>query len=496
MSRRPLWESRKSGLNVALWLIPLFGRTSNGGVPAYSRHSSPAPLLVLRGRANDRQRARTQEFSALTDAEAERVEAIFAETFATREPPISSTRMAGVASGSNTDLDYTLRDAGGEMIDATITILGGRVTLHSRGGGGRNPNYARAFDAIFDRINVPGTAVQQVILASGDAEKAAPEAARILATRQDFETGVLSQVKNQIRNRMRLFGRAGDMPAGGGNATKKIRIDTDLPDRELARRLRGVPIAQQSFAGETGKAGQGAGGAASTLKRLPAEQLRRVRHEHVHSAVARLLAGEDADNFDPSRDYDAMTTAGDRLAPKKVFALALEDALGVEIFPSHFSAGWKTPCFDILEDAGLFIVPKDGSAARPKPSEYRVKQALEEIAPTDEERTWIEGNPRIVSHLKKERDPGLARSKRKVFIAAHGKLFCERCELDPAEEYGVEAGDACIEVHHHQVQVADMQPGHETSLDDLKCLCSNCHRVLHRALTLGVPFDLRGLAAS
>jgi predicted HNH restriction endonuclease len=35
-----------------------------------------------------------------------------------------------------------------------------------------------------------------------------------------------------------------------------------------------------------------------------------------------------------------------------------------------------------------------------------------------------------------------------------------------------------------------MQAGHETSLDDLKCLCANCHRVLPRSLSLGMAFAI------
>jgi predicted HNH restriction endonuclease len=45
-------------------------------------------------------------------------------------------------------------------------------------------------------------------------------------------------------------------------------------------------------------------------------------------------------------------------------------------------------------------------------------------------------------------------------------------------------------VHHHRVHLARMDEGHETRLEDLKCLCSNCHRVYHRALTVGAPFEL------
>ncbi|MER8755174.1 hypothetical protein NKH69_05775 [Mesorhizobium sp. M0976] len=223
-----------------------------------------------------------------------------------------------------------------------------------------------------------------------------------------------------------------------------------------------------------------------TIERLPTSQLRQVTNTHIHKAVARLLAGEDAPNFASSRDYDALTDDGVPLAPKKVFGLALEEALGIEAYPGHFSAGWGQVCFKLIETAGLWIVPKTGGDPRPRLRSTEVDAELTGVAPTEEELSWIEGNPKIVSHLKRERQPGLAKQKRAEFIAEHGRLFCEECKLDPVERYGPEAGHACIEVHHHRVHVANMTPGHLTVIDDLKCLCANCHRVLHRKLTLGL----------
>lgn len=80
----------------------------------------------------------------------------------------------------------------------------------------------------------------------------------------------------------------------------------------------------------------------------------------------------------------------------------------------------------------------------------------------------------------------MAKQKRAEFIAEHGRLFCEECQLDPVAAYGLAAGEACIEVHHHRVHVANMEPGHVSITEDLKCLCASCHRVLHRKLALGL----------
>ena len=58
--------------------------------------------------------------------------------------------------------------------------------------------------------------------------------------------------------------------------------------------------------------------------------------------------------------------------------------------------------------------------------------------------------------------------------------------MDPVEVYGGPHGVACIEVHHHSVQVENMAETHRTKLEDLKCLCANCHRVVHRLLKLEI----------
>lgn len=389
-------------------------------------------------------------------------------------------------------MNYVLLGNDGTPLEAVTSIENGSVTLHSRSGRrrgappddrGRNPDYVAAFDAIFERLNTPAAAIEQVLLDSSPA-RASAEELRMLASSRDFEANPLAVVKERMRARMRAFGRTEGMPANEGNQNKKIRIDTSLPDEEIRRRLRVVPADRQAAPGP------GPATVTGRVERLPATELRRVRPGHVRKALARLDAGDPAANFDPARDYDAKTGDGRPYAPKKVFGLALEEAIGIVARPGHFSAGWGTPCFDILEEAGLWIVPRKGSAERPRPSAAALTDAGDKVVPTDEERTWIEGNPRIAMHLRRERQPGLAARKRAEFIAAHGKLFCERCRLDPVETYGLQAGAACIEVHHHRTHVADMGSSHETSLDDLKCLCSNCHRVLHRALSLGMSFEV------
>lgn len=97
---------------------------------------------------------------------------------------------------------------------------------------------------------------------------------------------------------------------------------------------------------------------------------------------------------------------------------------------------------------------------------------------------WVEGTPKLRLHLAKERAPGLADAKKREFIKQHGRLFCQRCELDPVQKYATKAAESCIEVHHAATAVSAMKPGHVTTLGDLECLCANCHRLEHARLRL------------
>lgn len=54
--------------------------------------------------------------------------------------------------------------------------------------------------------------------------------------------------------------------------------------------------------------------------------------------------------------------------------------------------------------------------------------------------------------------------------------------MDPVETFGSPLGEACIEVHHRETHVAEMREGHATRLEDLMCLCANCHRIVHREI--------------
>lgn len=208
-------------------------------------------------------------------------------------------------------------------------------------------------------------------------------------------------------------------------------------------------------------------------KRLPAEILNSATPEYIWSAVQLFLAGEVEHRFGPSTDFDLIADSGQRFPPKAVFGVALSLALdGIVIEPKHFTAGESSTCFRLLRAAGYRILPKGSTVENPD----------WEINPDQE---WDEGPWQLAPHMKRERATGLAKAKKAQFLRTHGRLFCERCKLDPVEHYGSDTAEACIEVHHARIHVSQMSNGHKTKLDDLECLCANCHRLVHREMRDG-----------
>lgn len=209
--------------------------------------------------------------------------------------------------------------------------------------------------------------------------------------------------------------------------------------------------------------------------KLPASDFDAVTAEHLLQAARMLADGQDPRPFPLSTSYDVIFDEH-RLPPKALFGIAATIALGRKISPFHFSGGLGTPCFRAIEAAGYIIVPK--GRAGPQATAF-----------TDDDRQWSEGKKTLVTHLRRERATGLSSAKRARFRAEHGRLLCERCGLDPVEQFGSADGEACIEVHHNKISVAEMDDAHVTTLEDLQCLCANCHRFVHRQLKRDLSSD-------
>ncbi|MET8689059.1 HNH endonuclease [Streptomyces sp. NPDC004732] len=91
--------------------------------------------------------------------------------------------------------------------------------------------------------------------------------------------------------------------------------------------------------------------------------------------------------------------------------------------------------------------------------------------------TAIEGRLLVRQALARERDPKLRRLKIKQAQQDGRPLRCEVCDFDFARAYGA-LGEGYIEVHH--VIPLHVSGSRSTRLDDLACLCANCHRMCHK----------------
>ncbi|ULR50926.1 HNH endonuclease [Streptomyces deccanensis] len=105
--------------------------------------------------------------------------------------------------------------------------------------------------------------------------------------------------------------------------------------------------------------------------------------------------------------------------------------------------------------------------------------------------TAIEGRLLVRRALIRERDRKLRKLKIQQVLNSGKPLRCEVCRFDFARVYGG-IGEGFIEVHH--VTPLFISGTRKTKLDDLACLCANCHRMCHTSRpgeSWRTPDDLR-----
>lgn len=170
----------------------------------------------------------------------------------------------------------------------------------------------------------------------------------------------------------------------------------------------------------------------------------------------------------------------------------------------HFSGhkkGWtpnyRSTCYLVPDDElrafekqilkpffGMRLRDLPKSRAR-KPQEGGKERLKEPLEVYDSEalaglhgRKYREGRERLVSHRLVERNPALVRDAKRAFKSRHGRLPCEACEFDFAAKYG-NRGEDFIEAHH-RTPIAKSRPRKASGIKDLRMVCANCHRMLHR----------------
>lgn len=81
-------------------------------------------------------------------------------------------------------------------------------------------------------------------------------------------------------------------------------------------------------------------------------------------------------------------------------------------------------------------------------------------------------------HKARERNNQVIALAKDKLKRKHGRLFCQVCGFDFEKTYG-EIGKDFIEAHH-TIAVSEMESDHETKVEDIAMLCSNCHRMVHK----------------
>jgi 5-methylcytosine-specific restriction enzyme A len=113
----------------------------------------------------------------------------------------------------------------------------------------------------------------------------------------------------------------------------------------------------------------------------------------------------------------------------------------------------------------------------------RIRQGIrlsQEFSEDDDDAEFAEGRLLTIIHMRRERN----RRIRKGLISARRKAGQLRCEMCLAQSRVAipELEDACFEAHHLVPVGSSVE--RKTRLSDMALLCANCHRLIHRAISL------------
>lgn len=122
----------------------------------------------------------------------------------------------------------------------------------------------------------------------------------------------------------------------------------------------------------------------------------------------------------------------------------------------------------------------------PKLANEILKIENDEISDFDSVR---EGQVLYKLHKIRERDRKIVEAKKKKIIQETGELKCEACGFSFELTYG-EIGSGFIECHH-LTPLSNFEVNKKTTLNDLALLCSNCHRMIHRDLSIKTIKDFK-----
>ena len=181
-----------------------------------------------------------------------------------------------------------------------------------------------------------------------------------------------------------------------------------------------------------------------------------------YKSAANTIDRNGVPNERKSVHYDLLLN-GKRYPPKYIISLATKFASGSEYPANGFNA---VEAKNYFLNRGYEIID-------------RRLEVEKTIANEDDETASPEGKRVFVRHRKLERDGSIPLEAKIKRLAETGKLECEACGLDFEKRYG-SIGVGFIEAHHKKL-VSQLNGKEKTRISDLALVCSNCHRMLHRA---------------
>jgi len=132
----------------------------------------------------------------------------------------------------------------------------------------------------------------------------------------------------------------------------------------------------------------------------------------------------------------------------------------------------------LTQDLHLFIYRKVLKLYKPKNNDES-EIIIEEIK-EDNEPISIEGQSKLATHMRYERDSSLIKKIKENAIKSNPMLNCEVCGFSFFEKYGV-LGQGFIEAHHKNPLSETKET--KTTKDEIALVCSNCHKMIHKGIS-------------
>ncbi|ATG46313.1 hypothetical protein CEW89_01255 [Celeribacter ethanolicus] len=124
-----------------------------------------------------------------------------------------------------------------------------------------------------------------------------------------------------------------------------------------------------------------------------------------------------------------------------------------------------------------------------------IKDTMSAVDQQDEA-SFPEGHLVERLHKARERNRHVVEKAKMAFIQNHGRLYCEACNLDPEQYFGLQEMRNRIIEAHHNVPLSDDKHEGTTKVSDLRMLCPTCHRAIHSIRPWLSVEELRKLLAS